>query len=491
VVAETFYWFDYETWGIHPQWDKPAQFAGVRTDENLNPIGEPDMLYCQLPPDYLPDPGACRVTGLSPIEVNQLGRSEPQFMREVLARLGQKNTCSVGYNSIRFDDEVTRHSLFRNFHDPYRHEWYDGNSRWDLLDVVRLTRALRPDGIQWPFNDDGKPNNRLENLTASNGLGHEQAHDALSDVYATISVARLIQSQQPRLYSFALTLRRKATVAALLNWQAAEPVGHVSGMLPADRMHTSIVVPLMRHPTNSNGIVVLDMRTDPKALIDLEENEIRQRLYNRDCAPQDRLHLRTIHINRCPMVVPINTLRPEDAARIGLNREEELSRASQVKSLINDDTKKAINAAMIHQPNEHSERLEFAIQTCPEASLYSGGFLSEADRRRANAIASQAPDKLREFEQQQGYFDDNRLQRLLFNYRARHAFETLTDSERKEWMTDCIERLTEEDDMPWRTFRAFDDAMSETVWRDDELALKQKLMNWRKQVLNYTKTPTA
>ena len=156
----TFYWFDYETWGISPQWDKPAQFAGVRTDENLNVIGAPDMFYCQLPPDYLPDPGACLVTGLTPDFVNQKGLSGPEFITEVLTRLGEPNTCSVGYNSIRFDDEVTRYTCFRNFHDPYQYHWKNGNSRWDLLDVVRLTRALRPEGINWPVNDDGARHTR-------------------------------------------------------------------------------------------------------------------------------------------------------------------------------------------------------------------------------------------------------------------------------------------------------------------------------------------
>ena len=90
--AETFYWFDYETWGISPQWDRPAQFAGVRTDASLNPIGKPDMFYCQPPPDYLPDPGACLVTGLEPEFVHRNGQPEPDFMRNVVQLLGSTGT---------------------------------------------------------------------------------------------------------------------------------------------------------------------------------------------------------------------------------------------------------------------------------------------------------------------------------------------------------------------------------------------------------------
>lgn len=482
---KTFYWFDYETWGISPQWDRPAQFAGVRTDAELNPIGKPDMFFCQLPPDYLPDPGACLVTGLAPEVVHAQGLPEPDFMRKTVRLLGSTGTCSVGYNSIRFDDEVTRHALFRNFFDPYRHEWHDGNSRWDLLDVVRLTRALRPEGITWPVGDDGKPNNKLENLTAANGLAHEQAHDALSDVYATIAVAKLIKQVQPKLYEFALTLRHKQTVAKLLNWQTMAPVVHVTGMVPMDRSHTSIVVPLMPHPTNSNGIVVLDMRTDPESLNGLDADQIQHRLYGRDLPPEKRIHLRTIHINRCPMVAPISTLTEADAVRIGLERDVELERAKRA-SLLSTEQLKIISDAMGFRSNDHTKRLNEAMAQCPEASLYGGGFLSDLDRKRATAITQLSPDQLIDFEESHGFFDDKRLQQLLLNYRARHAANTLSPAEMDNWLADCLERLYEESNaVPWRTFELFDEAMDTTEWSTTSLPLQTSLNQWREKVLRY------
>ena len=489
MSGATFYWFDYETWGISPQWDRPAQFAGVRTDEQLNPIGKPEMFYCQLPPDYLPDPGACKVTRLLPEFVQANGLTEPEFMKKVLQLLGAKGTCSVGYNSIRFDDEVTRHALFRNFHDPYRHEWHDGNSRWDLLDVVRMTRALRPEGIEWPVNEDGKANNKLENLTAVNGLSHEQAHDALSDVYATIAVAKLIKQAQPKLYEFALTLRRKATVAKLLNWQNMKPVVHVTGMVPSERSHTSIVVPLMRHPTNSNGIIVLDMRTDPLQLLGLNQDQIQSKLYQRDLPAEERLHLRTIHINRCPMVAPISTLNPADAERIGLDLNAELERANQV-SRLGEEQLKVIGQALDYSANEHTLRVEQAVARCPEASLYNGGFLSDSDRRRATQVTNLQPSQLIGFEESNGYFDDTRLQKLLLNYRARNALKTLSEEELNTWQADCSERLHEESNaVPWSTFSHFDDAMANTEWDEHSTQLKASLMKWRKRVSDYLSKP--
>jgi len=490
MATESFYWFDYETWGISPQWDRPAQFAGVRTDANLNQVGDATMLYCQPPPDYLPDPGACRVTGLSPLEVQRRGIPEPDFMRAVLSELGRSDTCSVGYNSIRFDDEVTRHSLFRNFHDPYRQEWHDGNSRWDLLDVVRLTRALRPDGIEWPCNDDGKPNNRLENLSACNGLAHEHAHDALSDVYATIAVARLIRKQQPKLYDYSLTMRNKSVVSAMLNWREAKPLVHITGMVPADRMHTSIVVPLMPNPSNKNAVVVLDMRTDPEQLVGLSSEEIRQRLYTSGLNADQRVHIRNVHVNRCPMLAPITTLSEADAARIGIIREVELERATRVAQTLDSDTRAAILGALSYQASDQSKRMDADIARCPEASLYTGGFLGDSDRRRANALCQLPPESLHNFTEQNGFFDDERLQRLLMSYRARYALDSCSKDERLNWAADCAERLLDDDEVSWRTFSAFDATMAATEWPAEEQMLKDALLAWRKRVFAYVNEPT-
>ena len=41
------YWFDYETFGTHPAWDRPCQFAGIRTDMELNEIGDPLEILCR------------------------------------------------------------------------------------------------------------------------------------------------------------------------------------------------------------------------------------------------------------------------------------------------------------------------------------------------------------------------------------------------------------------------------------------------------------
>ena len=174
----TFFWHDYETFGAVPRRDRPSQFAGIRTDMDLNEVGEPVMLFCQPAPDYLPSPQACLITGITPQQCLEQGVPEHEFAAVVEAELGRPGTIGVGYNTIRFDDEVTRYMLWRNLRDPYAREWQNGCGRWDLLDVVRMVYALRPEGITWPTKEDGTVSFKLEDLARANGILHESAHDA-------------------------------------------------------------------------------------------------------------------------------------------------------------------------------------------------------------------------------------------------------------------------------------------------------------------------
>jgi exodeoxyribonuclease-1 len=180
----------------------------------------------------------------------------------------------------------------------------NGCSRWDLLDTVRCTWALRPDGIDWPVHDDGRPSFKLEHLTAANDLVHDAAHDALSDVRATIALARLVKERQPRLWDFCLKLRDKNAVRAEMG--VGRPFLHLSGMYPVERGCMAVVWPLAPHPTNKNEVIVWDLSHDPAQLEGLDADTVRQRLYTRqDELPEgvQRLPIKTIHVNKSPIVI--------------------------------------------------------------------------------------------------------------------------------------------------------------------------------------------
>jgi exodeoxyribonuclease-1 len=431
----TFYWHDYETWGSDPRRDRPAQFAGLRTDMALNPVGDPLVIYCKPAADLLPQPEACLVTGITPQKALAEGLIEAEFIKRIHQELSLPGTCGVGYNSVRFDDEFTRYTLYRNFYDPYSREWRDGNSRWDIIDMVRLTHALRPEGIEWPLHDDGKPSFKLEQLTQANGITHEAAHDALSDVRATIALARLIKQRQPRLYDYVLTHRTKKVVAPLLNLHERRAVLHVSSMYPAERGCIAMVMPLARHPVNSNGVIVYDLRQDPAPLLELDEEELHRRLFTAVAElPEgvERLPLKTVHLNKCPVLVPLNTLTPEAAQRWDIDVGQ--GEAHRQRLLSADGLEQKITR--IHAMSE------FDPISDPDQALYSGGFFSQDDRRRMERILRSTPQELAGFP---SVFDDQRLPEMLFRYRARNWPETLTVDERERWEEYRQARLFEPD----------------------------------------------
>ena len=428
----TFLWHDYETFGIDPRSDRPAQFAAIRTDAALNEIGTAAMLYCQPAPDYLPDPQSCLITGITPQLCLERGLPEYQFASEIEQAFSQPGTIGTGYNTIRFDDEFTRFLLWRNLIDPYAREWQNSCGRWDLLDVVRTAYALRPEGIVWPSNADGRPSFRLEHLSAANGLAHAAAHDALSDVRATIALARLVRARQPRLFDFCFTLHKKDAVAEQISLHAPRPFLHVSGMVPAERGCLMLAWPLALHPTNKNEVIVWDLAFDPAELFELDAASIRTRMFTAAAALPEgvsRLPIKTIHLNKSPVVINnLNTLTPALAERWGMDIEAGLQHASR---FANAPDMLAIWREVFQRPEAGAVDVD--------ADLY-GGFVGNNDRRVLNRLRILPPEQLA---QAQPGFDDPRLEELLFRYRARNFPATLTDSEAQRWQEHRAARLFE------------------------------------------------
>jgi len=485
----TYYWYDYETFGIDPALDRPAQFAGQRTNADLEPIGEPLLIYNRLTPDYLPDPGSCKITGISPHTVEEHGLPENQFIQQIHRQLALPGTCNVGYNNIRFDDEFTRFTLFRNFYDPYQHEWAKENSRWDLLDVVRMTRALRPDGIEWPHHEDGNASNRLEDLTQANGIAHADAHDALSDVHATIALARLIRDKQPRLFDFAQANRRKDACRQLLRLDKPEAVVHVSGMIPSEFHHLAVVVALAPHPGNNNGVVVFNLMSDPDELITLAENgesgveEIAKRLFTRATDLEEgieRLPLKTIHVNRTPVLAPRSVLREEDAERLNVNLATCNANLEKIRLLEKPQLQRLRHAIGSAMQSRH-----FNAPENVEATLYSGPFFSREDKQLFDSIRSSKNGAELTLLTEKD-FADKRASALLFRYRARNFPDTLSADEKARWQQHCKEQLESNEDetehrkstFP-RTIDSFRETLSSEGWQTAPLKdLRDSLLSY-------------
>ncbi|MDC8015062.1 exodeoxyribonuclease I [Tahibacter soli] len=441
-MTATFFWHDYETTGADPRRDRPSQFAGIRTTLDLEPVGEPVEFFCKPAPDVLPHPVAALITGITPQSMQTRGVTEAEFAARVHEELAAPGTCGVGYNSLRFDDEFTRNLFYRNFYEPYAREWENGNSRWDLIDLVRMTYALRPDGIAWPRRDDGSASFKLEDLASANRLDQQRAHDALSDVHALIGLARLIRIRQPRLFDFYFGLRKKQRAFELLDVARTAPVVHVSSRYPATRGCLAIVAPIAAHPDQPNGVIVVDLDADPTPLAELDADDIADRVFTpRDALPEgvERIPLKVVHANKSPALAPLSVLQGVDHARIALDLDRCLANLERIRAIPD-------LAAKVRQV--FARRDEAPAEQDSELAIYAG-FFGDGDRRLMRDVRRTPPERLGA---QRFAFRDARCEPLLFRYRARNWPETLSAEEQAQWLAQCRRRLEVQTDVTALTF---------------------------------------
>ncbi len=425
---------DYETFGTSPKKDLPCQFAAIRTDLDLNVIGKPINIMCQIANDYLPHPQACLVTGITPQQTLRDGMIEAEFARKIFAYMSEPNTCVVGYNSIRFDDEVSRYLFYRNFYDPYAREWQYGNSRWDIIDLVRACYALRPEGINWPERKDGAPSFKLEELTAANNLEHGQAHDALSDVYATIALAKLIKHKQPKLFDWFYALRQKHTVLKQININQPKVLVHVSSRIPASQGGCTWVLPIGMHPNQPNSVIVVDLNKSLSPLLENDAATIGEMLYTptADLTQGERPGLKLVHINRSPFIAPASSLTDDNALRLGIDKER---CTRNFKTLATD---LALREKIIAVYANEQKRDDALIDA--DHALYSGGFLNNEEKNWCHRVHETEAEQLGLLQHET---QNPKLKTQLFRYRARNFPHTLNDTEVQAWQAHRRERLTD------------------------------------------------
>ena len=415
---KTFFFYDLETSGLSAREDRIMQFAGQRTDLELNPIGEPVNILVRMENDTLPSPCAIAVTKITPQKTREDGLSEAEFCRFLQEEIFTENTIALGFNTVRFDDEFMRHLFWRNFYDPYEWEWKDGRSRWDMLDVVRLTRALRPEGINWPFREDGKPTNRLELITKLNGIEHEHAHDALADVFATIAVAKLIKEKQPSLFNFLFNLRDKRAVKKLVNLENPVPFVYASGRYSSEFNNTTVAFPFA--PAKNGNILVFDLRYDLEELMNKQDEEGKDKFY-----PM----VKEMAYNKCPAVAPISVLEKNEGwAKIGLSKEQI---ETNIKTLLNHPE------FLEERKQKAFEEKEWGKASDAESALYDS-FLPDGDKVRVNAVRNANANELADFHPN---FIDERLPELLLHYKAKNFPTSLSEDEVKIWETYRLSRL--------------------------------------------------
>jgi exodeoxyribonuclease-1 len=467
-VTQTFFFYDLETSGLNARSDRIMQFAGQRTDLNLNPIGEPYNVLVKLNDDTLPSPEAVMVTGITPQSTLSDGLTEAEFARFLQDEIFSPDTITVGFNNVRFDDEFIRHLFWRTFRDPYDWCWDNGCSRWDLLDVIRMTRALRPEGIEWPVDGEGNPTNRLELITKANGIEHANAHDALSDVVALIEVSKLVKSAQPKLFEYLLNVRDKKKIKEMVNLDTKQPFVYTSGRYDAAYNKTTVAFPLTSAP--HGNVLVYDLRYDPEQFIALSEDELKSKLFasweERKADGFVPVPVKTLQYNRCPAVAPLGVLEGADGwKRIGLDIKMIESRKATL--LTHPEFAERLRTLLENRP-------EFAKTTDSESKLYDG-FIDGRDKVQIEAVRNADAAKLADF---QPAFDDERLADLLLRYKARNYPRSLSEAEAVQWETWRGERLNAQ--LP--SFLASLQKLARTA-DDNQRFLLEELQLWAEAVM--------
>ena len=418
---KTFFWYDYETFGLSPKTQRIAQFAGIRTDENLNIIDE-HMFYCKPTYDSLPSPEACSVTGITPQICEKNGLIEKTFISTINNEFSVPDTCVVGYNSISFDDEFTRYTLFRNFLDPYAWHWQNGNSRWDILDVARFCYALKKDSsLKWHYDENNKPIFKLDKLAPANDIEHSDAHDALADVRATIGIAKIIKTTQPKLFDYALSLRDKREVSKKI--ELFSPLLHTSGIYSGKLSCTRLTTALAYHPEYSDRALVFNLDQDPSLLTELETEELKTLIFSKKLPKGvDRLQIKELAFNKSPMFVPnVYKLENKITEQLQIDIDKCMDNLSYIRDNQTQITEKI--KSIYTKDSERTPALDV------DQSLYDN-FIDKTDRLICNQIQNLSSDELKKFKPQ---FKDKKLSKLLLNFKARNFPESLTESEQEEW----------------------------------------------------------
>lgn len=448
--STTFYWYDYETFGLDTVRDRPAQFAGMRTTLDFESVTEPEEFYCRPSPEYLPNVMACVLTGITPQEAFEKGMVERDFAKRVHCELNTPGTISVGYNTIGFDDKVNRSLFWRNLLDMYGHVWRNGCSRWDLYPFVLAVWALRPEDVVWPTipsADSDKPAKqtfKLEKLTAANHIEHSHAHDASSDVAATIALARFLSQKKQRLWQWALDNRSKQKVSEALDTR--RPCLWVDPRAGQEKGFLRFVMPIARNPNNSNEYFVWDCREDPEVLTGLSSDEIARRaFFPASMRPEGEsaLALRRLRVNECPFVcADLRVASKSVCERFGIDLARVIENGEKLTRIY-----AMLEGPVLQAWQEYEERNEARFESegpkDVEAALYDG-FVNDADRAVAQKLINSDFESIAErIREGRLHFDDERLNELLFRMRARCAPETLDEQETSRWLDECRKRLTQ------------------------------------------------
>ncbi|MDU8351260.1 exodeoxyribonuclease I [Pseudomonas syringae pv. actinidiae] len=381
------HFYDFETADANPS-TPILQFASVSTDHDLNVIkGSETNLIAKPSRHALPAPIAFMIHMLDLEHLKEHGLSERALVQHVVnIFLHSPNSQMAGYNTLSFDDKVLQHACFRNMLPPYDHQFMNGNTRFDVFKLVQLMFAFRPESLEFPKKEDGSFSLKLEQLSAANGIVHERAHDALSDVYATIGLARIIKGAEEKLYRFAQSMTVKQNAQDLI--LQGVPLLHVNFKYQQENRNTSLVHPLCVDASNKNKYIIANLREDPYNMLNMSPQELRHFMFTkREELAEDapRVGVSQVGINDMPLIVPAkNMLTPALATSMNLDVDQCMRNLEMIRQTVGFQSR-------IQEAYAYESKTPIHVFD----TLYSGGFIdSKVDAPIRKEMSLKTDDEL-------------------------------------------------------------------------------------------------
>ncbi len=416
--------YDTETSGLNTQHDEILQFAAIVTDAHFDEQ-ERFEIKLRLSPHVIPSPKALFLNDTPLAECfSPLRASQFDGMAKIHAFITERSPATfAGWNSIGFDEEIIRHSFYRQLLGAFPTSLF-GNARMDIMSIARATDALRPRSIVIPSGDDGKKSFKLQNVCAANGYQPRVAHEAMSDVEACIYLARLIHQREPEIWSaFAQTSRKKSAMEIV---KSKSPCVVVTGW--KDYTRSFVGVEIGCDPNLSMYSYMLDLSAQLPNF-NITDQEACAKWFDQTPAPVIK-----IRCNASPMIVPIDDLEEYDEVvdDLTLRASEILSNGSLARDLT--------NAFFRHIDKKYSN-------THVEEKLYDGFPAGDTEHRMSCFREADWSDRLSIAQK----FPDARYRKFAMRVLAEHTPELLEASDRISYQKFITARQHSEDsdDCPW------------------------------------------
>ncbi len=346
--------YDFETCSSNVSYGQIIQAAAVLVNDKFQELDRFEA-RCKLSPGVVPEAMALLVNKTTPKMLKETNLSHYQMVRQMVNKFKQwKNSIFIGYNSINFDEEFLRRTLWKNLEYPYLTNT-NGSERGDLFSLARACHLYYPDCIKTPISDKNNPVFKLEKLAPMNNIQHDEAHSAMGDVLATIEIAKLLNKKAPNVWKAGLMTTNKDKTFQLIKDEQ---------LFCTDFFYYGKSVPFVltfvcQHPQWGYPMC-FDLKADPNYYFDLSKQELKKEL---DKKPKV---IRTIKHKKHPVIMnPSYGVNFDNYKQLGIKKLEE--RAQLIRK--NKDFAKKI-ARLLDEDASERKDLDSQLDVYPEESIY-------------------------------------------------------------------------------------------------------------------------